>query len=204
MSLFNRIVLLSTIVMFSSCGLPYCKKTIFDKNELLWISPYNQGDKILFQSSNNKLDTLIITEKKLYNPSNHFIFDLCACNWLEGDNLVNANGSLYFKFSNYNRENNSLFDGIFNLYKKDNKKSAEISFSLLGLYTKEFDSISFDKIMIRNKQLNDCIILDHRNSEITEGKSDIAVQSFIWSKHLGLVQYVLHSGEKFEYVGHIK
>jgi hypothetical protein len=204
MNSINKIIAVSTIILFSSCGLPYCKKTILSDDEIVWMNPYNVGDKVLFQSSDNRFDTLLITEKKLYNPSNHFIFDLCACNWVEGDNTAHANASYSLRLLNYNKTDDSFLDGIFLIYKDNDNKKASISFSLSGLYSKDLAVYSFVNIKIKNKKIDDCIILDHRNSEIGEGQSDIAVQSYIWSKHLGLVQYVLHSGDKFEYIGHIR
>ena len=168
------------------------------------MNPYSVGDKVLFKSSNNQFDTLLITEKNLYNPSNHFIFDLWSCNWVEGDNTANANASFKFRLLKYNKLSDSFLDGTFLIYKENDNKKADISFSLSGLYSKDSTNHTFVKVRINNKKIDDCIVLNHKNSEIGEGQSDIAVKSFIWSKHLGLVQYVLHSGEKFEYIGHVR
>lgn len=68
-------VLSALLLTASSCSLPYCIKVPFSENDLDWMKPYSVGDTLIFENIENvEYDTLIVTEKEIYNPSNN-IFD---------------------------------------------------------------------------------------------------------------------------------
>lgn len=189
------IVYIITIMIFSSlksCGLPYCKKTQFDNNDLEWMSAYDINDTVLFTNTSD-VDTLIVTNKTINNPRNTNIFDIeCGCNWLEGDNEYNANAGYDYKLYH----SNETFVGILTvLQKKTEKESPTISFSFGGWYSDDISTDSLTNYQLNNHRLNDCIIINNSNAHMGRHQKVINLDYFVWSKSKGLIAYKLKNGE---------
>lgn len=112
------VFLLSIPLLLYSCGLPYCKKVLFSKRDLAWMVPYSIGDTIVFRCiETSDIDTLIVTNKIVNNPSNSNPFCLEGCNWMEGDNEYKANAEYQFKAIHHGE----IYDCLFILEKKARK-----------------------------------------------------------------------------------
>lgn len=57
----NVILMLACTLLLSSCV--YWGMYHFSDNDRVWLSPYDEGDTILFKSVTNEMDTLIVNEK---------------------------------------------------------------------------------------------------------------------------------------------
>lgn len=180
-------LVLSILLAFSSCGLPYCKKVPFSKNDLEWLSPYTIGDTIIFVNDKTyENDTVIVTDKSIYNPSNTNIFDLRGCNWLEGDNEFKAIAVYEFKIIH----NQKKFHCMTILEKESNDLPAMISFGFFGKYTNKGYSTKegLGKTPLFPNYEGNIVVTD---SNLHAGKSQLVLplSELYWNKEKGLLGY---------------
>jgi len=199
--LIYKVFFLVLMVGMTACGLPYCKKIKFDENDLLWLNPYEKDDTIIFVSNLDRFDTILVTAKDVYNPSNTFIFDLRGCNCWEGDNEFNAIAGFDLNFIDKDliQENPNVTDGGFSINKVEKGKAAELSFSFCELYSRKITTDNDTSILLSNKLVSDCISIKKDECDIGQAQSKLNIQDFIWSKQFGLIQYTLETGEKYSY-----
>lgn len=185
------IFLLSIPLLLYSCGLPYCKKVLFSKRDLAWMVPYSIGDTIVFRSiETSDIDTLIVTNKIVNNPSNSNPFCLEGCNWMEGDNEYKANAEYQFKAIHHGE----IYDCLFILEKKSKKECAEISLAFWGKYT-------INDVPIKNAQKkvsaypNNEWILLVTDKNLYSGKNQLVrpLSKIYWSRDFGLIGYKISS-----------
>jgi hypothetical protein len=195
------IVILGLTVVMQSCGLPYCKKFQLENEDLLWLTPYEKGDMIIFRSELDRLDTILITDKDITNPSNTCIFDLRGCNWMEGDNEFKASAGFEFIFIHDTvvQKNGIDLGGIFRIKKHEKNRPALPELSLCELYSRKNTIYKDTSIFLLKKQIVDCLVLHRDECDIGESQPQLGIKSFVWSKRHGLVQYTIETGEKFKY-----
>ena len=58
------LILIPSVLLFTSCI--YTAMYHFSNSDLEWLSPYEQGDTVLFSSSEG-MDTMIVEEKKMHD-----------------------------------------------------------------------------------------------------------------------------------------
>ena len=192
------VYIIFSITIFSSlqsCGLPYCKKTQFDKNDLERKSAYEINDTVLFTSTSD-VDTFIVTSKTINNPQNTFIFDLeQGWAWLEGNNTYYATASLEYKLYH----SKDTFSGVLMVLKKiAEEKSPLISFSFGGWYSDDMTTDSLANYQLNNHILDDCIIINHSNAHKGKHQKTINLDYFICSKSKGLIEYKLKNGDVYK------
>lgn len=199
--LIYKVVFIALIVGMTACGLPYCKKVKFDENDLMWLNPYEKGDSIIFASNLDRFDTIVVTAKDIFNPSNTFIFDLRGCNCWEGDNEFNAIASFGLNFIDKDiiQKNPNITDGFFSVEKFEKGKAAELSFSFCELYPRKISSENDTSILLNNKLIQYCIYIRRDECDIGQRQSKLNIQNYIWSKQFGLVQYTLETGETYSF-----
>lgn len=183
MSKNNFVFLISAVLsMFYSCGLPYCKKTHLNDDELAWISHININDTI-FLYSENIVDTLVFTDKTIHNKYLISIFDLKACNWMEGQNEYNASASCDFNITH----NGKTYDGGLMVIKYVRKTSSSVNilFDIGGLFTNDLMLDSSDTLLILTKNIN---------AEESQAIESMGVKSVEWSKIMGIRSIELDDG----------
>lgn len=189
--MFNRnkhMVFVSYILcsLIIACGLPYMKKTQFGEMDMEWVTPYHEGDIIVFHGGNS-LDTMFISEVSFNNPSNRFILDTEGQNWMEGINEYKANSSCNYTLIH----NGSVFNGVLFFAEKESMDDpASFSISFGGNYSKtvilpsqEKDTIQFEK------------------ATFTKGVAQpvLEIKSITWHKRIGIKEYVLNNGTVFSF-----
>lgn len=189
--MFNRnkhMVFVSYILcsLIIACGLPYMKKTQFGEMDMEWVTPYHEGDIIVFHGGNS-LDTMFISEVSFNNPSNRFILDTEGQNWMEGINEYKANSSCDYTLIH----NGSVFNGVLFFAEKESMDDpASFSISFGGNYSKtvilpsqEKDTIQFEK------------------ATFTKGVAQpvLEIKSITWHKRIGIKEYVLNNGTVFSF-----
>lgn len=176
-------VFIFILVALQSCGLPYCKKHKFSEDDVKWVNMYNINDTILFYSSDNNEDTLIVKNKNMYNPLNTFLFDCRGCNWMEGDNEFYAISSINFVLLH----NGNKYDGRFAIEKTEKDLPAKILLSLGGLYSKDYLNV-----------YNNCVTLDRdNNAELGIYQDIIDLKKISYSKENGITTYQTISGRVY-------
>lgn len=161
---------------FLSCV--YSKITHLTDDDLLLLQVYEEGDTILFQSSDNITDTLIVTKKSIHNSVSPFRTN-------EASSLYIANGSIAYKLIHQN----DIFEGILMLIEKDNEDSpVSISFSFCGLYS---ESIKADtkNLIVNGETEDDCIIINNTIAHQGENQKNMGIKEIVWSKSKGIIRY---------------
>lgn len=187
------LVISLVIISMYSCGLPYCKKHPFSEEDLTWMNPYAPGDTIYFQCNElNSIDTMIVKEIKIYNPTNTFIFDLRDCNWMEDDNDVNAYGFCDFDILH----NGECFSCVYMITKVCNKKPAEFYIRFLGWFlSKDLSTGSTD---IKNEKkirpietliISDSILQATANLKQRPDIKKLYLKKLYWNRERGLTDY---------------
>lgn len=192
------VYIIFSITIFSSlqsCGLPYCKKTQFDKNDLEWMSAYEINDTVLFTSTSD-VDTFIVTSKTINNPRNTFIFDLeQGGSWLEGNNEYKANADYEFKLYH----NGSIYRCAFLISKESSDLNAFYRISFAGNYIPSYlKNFRFNEFNINDKIYSDCIYLKSTLFHPALHQSVLNIDYLIWSKSKGLIEYKLKNGNIYK------
>ena len=177
--------ILLTITLFTSCL--YDAMYFLTDKDLEWMAPYEQGDTVLFQSSNS-IDTMTIDEITLYNDDNP---------WRENEGTSTFMGNSSFKYTI--RHHNELVDGDFCVLKEDSMRLS------LYLNLRRRQRIVYDEKelplcsqVIEGIQYDDLIKVDDSNSELYT-KEPFNTEYFIWSKSKGLLQYKYLNGEVYTF-----
>ena len=106
---------MSVCLLLTSCF--YDKMYNFDDDELAWMSPYEEGDTILFCSDSGNRDSLIIDYKRINNSKSPFMqnegFDVFNAGGIYKSNLIHNHIPLGFEFQISKKGLKSLFIYIF-------------------------------------------------------------------------------------------
>lgn len=181
--MFVSYILCSLII---ACGLPYMKKTQFGEMDMEWVTPYHEGDIIVFHGGNS-LDTMFISEVSFNNPANRFILDTEGQNWMEGINEYKANSSCDYTLIH----NGSVFNGVLFFAEKESMDDpASFSISFGGNYSKTVILPSQEKDTIRFEK-----------ATFTKGVAQpvLEIKSITWHKRIGIKEYVLNNGTVFSF-----
>lgn len=162
----------------------------FDDKDLKWMSPYEEGDTILFRSGED-IDTMIVELKK--NNDTH-------CPIVENENFdysFSAIGEL--KANVYHNEVSQFLELRIVKYGSDNLHVVCEFAERKGLFVTKrryvepnyYVMLTFYRANVNDVLYEDLIILDDRNSEIynSSNPDTYYVDYFYWSKSKGLVKY---------------
>ena len=170
--------ILLTITLFTSCL--YDAMYFLTDKDLEWMAPYEQGDTVLFQSSNS-IDTMTIDEITLYNDDNP---------WRENEGTSTFMGISSFKYTI--RHSEEMIKGKFLILKEDSLKVS------LALRLRDEKELQLCSQVIEGIQYDDLIKVDDSNSELYT-KEPFNTEYFIWSKSKGLLQYKYLNGEVYTF-----
>ena len=177
--------ILLTITLFTSCL--YDAMYFLTDKDLEWMAPYEQGDTVLFQSSNS-IDTMTIDEITLYNDDNP---------WRENEGTSTFMGNSSFKYTI--RHHNELVDGDFCVLKEDSMRlSLYLNLRRRRRIVYDEKELQLCSQVIEGIQYDDLIKVDDSNSELYT-KEPFNTEYFIWSKSKGLLQYKYLNGEVYTF-----
>jgi hypothetical protein len=176
----KKIILLLTICLTASCV--YKNMYNFEDGDLDWMSPYNDGDTVMFET-NNGLDMLIIDESTLENTNNPFVPNEGAL-WED-----------YHAFEEYEGRfihNSTTREVWMRVFKCSNGGlDMHIQLGLRFCFGIE-DARNLNK---QGSSIKDTVIIDDSNSEYgANGPLDDDFEYFKWSKKEGLIEYRLRDG----------
>lgn len=184
------------IFIVSICSYSCCTELWFDKEETFWTDVYEKGDIIVFKSSplsdNDKVvvktDTIFILNKTESKPTGD-------CNTMVSK--FDVEGCVI----DYSYKHDSVLSEP-DLFVQHFKEEKGASLPVLRVYDMEFSGKRLkDTTIVLNTtgtKLNDCFTFSSRNGY--KGWSTFKLKSFVWSKKMGLVQFVGEDGQKFEFV----
>ncbi|MGM9865709.1 MAG: hypothetical protein ACI30P_05475 [Muribaculaceae bacterium] len=181
------ILMLSVFLCLSSCGLPYCKKTKFSKADLSWLNVYSIGDRVIFaDSEKGKFDTLVVTDKSIYDPSNTFILDVRGCNWMEGSNEYKAIAD--YEFDIYH--DGEKYNGRFVIEKLDCSDPAVALVSLMGRFAiNPVSTSSITSDLPEFPQYKTNIVMTESNLHSGESQPVVQITEIYWNREAGLIGY---------------
>ncbi len=188
------IIIFLCLLLLSMCGItPIVTKHMMDEEDFKWFNPYEIGDTIYFQNTTvDKQDTMIVEDKVKCNPATHFPIAEDGT-WLSGNNELNGYGLFGLEFIHAGIKD----IGYFIAKKYSNNEPAYLSFSILdNSEAKEQPLRTLTSIEITGHMLNDCIVID-KHSIKAEEHTKTKLNYIVWSKSLGLVEYVTTDGEQY-------
>jgi len=183
-------------VSFQGCIFSNCEKVELSSNDRSWMNAYSLGDSLLFESNLSTIDTFLIT----YHAS--FFSD---CNKFEKGPLQYEESAIRAVKINQTVKDDHYSCGFyFRQTKEFQVTKEEISSKKLNVF--DFNTKSFHEL--KNKASEVFIQTQYHKGEklgyLFENKDTNRrrpctnrVSSFVWSKHYGLLQFELESGEKF-------
>ena len=204
-----------TILFLLFCGRVECyiDMSHLSKAEVNWVKCYNMGDRVLFRSNLNNVDTLLVESVFVDNTLNPFYFYTFDRG---GNGLFNATcGYTYCVNKGTDGASKSRIDGYFSLKKfaGSNKCAYYLTLDNMtfdGVAERQYYANKFYKGGIREIKekvctinshvIPNCLVIDKTNCEYI-GPQNMAekVTEFIISKEYGLIYYSLSSGENFVY-----
>ena len=172
-----------------------------DDEDLRWIEKYEVGDCIHFYSDSNKKDLMIVYSKDInnsLNPDKSLAFDKYIAN-------------AHIEFAILHRH--QLLKGDLSIWKENNLFPVYIGPGLNNQHTilcnqrvlsndeyaaKNYHLLNLKDTIISGIKYHDCLIIDETNSwQLETSEPSDEIQSFIWSKSKGLIQYTMKTGEVF-------
>ena len=173
------------MTLFVSCM--YEAMYFLTDKDLEWMASYEQGDTVLFLSS-NEIDTMTIDEITLYNDDNP---------WRENEGTSTFMGNSSFKYTI--RHSEEMIKGKFLILKEDSlKMSIALRLRRRHLPLRDEKELQLCSQVIEGIQYDDLIKVDDSNSELYT-KEPFNTEYFIWSKSKGLLQYKYLNGDVYTF-----
>jgi len=172
----------------SSCF--YVAMYHFDSDDRVWLSPYEQGDTLIFVSLHGEEDTLFVEEAYLHDTHIPFIRN-------EGFSTFCASGG--YNLTHLHSETSPSIS--LDIGKWDEKTLLiHIMFHTGStfLFLETTNKIETKDIDIGGVKYHDaiCVNKDNADTEIADN-SPYNCEHFIWSKSKGLIQYKYIDGETY-------
>lgn len=192
----TKISFFLVLLVLSSCNNSgnTCKKISIPKKDLGWIKKYKPGDKILFRSDMENVDTLELIEKNIeYSPCNKFELG------------PNQYQTFYYTFlsQRLNDRKRAATAGLTystgsSMYGANKMVVYAFGMCWVSGDLKNDNLVAKQKIKLNGIQ-DSILTMYFEKSNYTSGKHP-AIKSFNWHEELGLIQYkTLENGETYKY-----
>lgn len=182
------IILIFFCIAIQSCAQD-CENVYFTENDKTWFSNYNVGDKLIFKSQKNDLDTLLITNKVMKEPQGN-----CKT-------FVSGGFDREFARIDYKMKKdalNTIEDYFIQINANEKKKDASPVIRLLN-----FEFSSFNNILPKKKQSElktewkNVYTFNKDNCPYSNLNGKFGLTEFEWDKEYGLISYENNKGEKW-------
>ena len=170
----------------TSC-LYYSEMYNFNEEDIVWMEPYEQGDTILFCSS-DELDTMVVEQEILNDSHSPFAQN-------EGASIYTANS--IFKNKIFHRGDSVRFHFLI-VKENDDILTVNFRFNYRDSKSLNQQDLNIQQYSFQGAKYDDVIIIDDSNSQIRV-KSPYNCEYFIWSKSKGLLQYKYLNGEVYTF-----
>ena len=157
----------------------------FSDDDLVWLSPYDEGDTILFRSETDEMDTLIVNEKYVKDTYWPFMEN-------EARNVMEAYGFLDIDVIHQMQ----LTRSSVSITKKDGDSLAVLIAFVHRVQECEQSELRMEKIEIDGVFYSDACLCKGKDFS---SPNDIKSEYFIWSKSKGLLQYKYLNGDVYTF-----
>jgi len=178
-------ILIPSVVLFTSCI--YTAMYHFSNSDLEWLSPYEQGDTVLFSSSEG-MDTMTVEMIKVRDDYLPFMAN-------EGISEMHATGRIT---CHIHHRGNLLENDIAILKNAHDVLRVCFSFEHRGVIFNTKNEPRLYKVKVNGATYENAIKIDDSNSEIIF-ISPNNCEYFIWSKSKGLLQYKYLNGDVYTF-----
>ncbi len=176
-------IFLLCIFLMTSCV--YWGMYHFGDDDLVWLTPYDEGDTILFRSETDEMDTLIVNEKYVKDTYWPFMEN-------EARNVMEAYGFLDIDVIHQMQ----LTRSSVSITKKDGDSLAVLIAFVHRVQECEQSELRMEKIEIDGVFYSDACLCKGKDFS---SPNDIKSEYFIWSKSKGLLQYKYLNGEVYTF-----
>ena len=166
-------IFLLCIFLMTSCV--YWGMYHFGDDDLVWLTPYDEGDTILFRSETNGMDTLVVNEKYVKDTMEAYGF-LDIDLW---------------------HDSQSFFSGISITKVKGGGLRVSLPFTRIKKVPLESE-LKMQQKQIGEKKYTDVFVCT-RTDSIFYSKNSPPVQFYLWSKSKGLLQYKYLNGDVYTF-----
>gem|GEM_PF-3575665 len=173
-------IFILTVLLFTMHSCIYIDMNHFDRDDKVWLSPYHEGDTVLFRSRSG-CDTLVV--KKCYYNDTYVPFFFSTAR-----NVMNAESYVDMKVIH---KNDSLVC-MLGLEREDDGTRISINFDDKLEEGKKAD-IELNHKRIGKDDYNDIVFCTGKSS-IYPSKN---IEHYYWSKSKGLIQYKYLTGETY-------
>ena len=201
----KKLILLTTFLLLASCK--YTDIHLLDEEELTWADAYEDGDVILFKSTND-MDTMYVNK----SVSNQVGFwGIPIIDTYNGgasfDNVIIHNqdsiGMFFMLIKSFDENFVRLVSNFSNRYCAAflQTRNADTKLPIFGRRYAELGTIKellSRTYTINGVDYNDLLIINDDNSNISM-ESPNNCEYYIWSKSKGLIQYKYENGDVYDF-----
>ncbi len=179
-------VITVTLTLLSSCL--YTAMYHFDEDDEVWISVYDIGDTLLFNSTDgHHTDTVVVTRKRWFDTYIPFMRN-------EGFSEMHATAGIFYTII---RENRNVNESRISIHKVNNDKlKVVLKFGNRFLNEALWINPLLSSKEVNGELYNDIIVVDDSNSFLNNSEP-ASCEYFIWSKSKGLLQYKYKDGDVY-------
>lgn len=180
----KKTVLFFGCLLLSSCL--YEAMYHLTDEDFTWIEPYEQGDTVLFISS-ERMDTMLIEKKSVHD-----------CHWPfrenEGSEILYGNCGFDYTIFHKGKKISSY---AYFIKEDEHLLSVSLKFNMRQFDSayKELQELGLQEVVINGMKYDDAIIVNYKNSVLYNSSPYNC--SFIWSKSKGLIQYTYKDGDTY-------
>ena len=170
-------------LLVSSCF--YLRMYHFNDDDRVWLSPYEQGDTILFKSAEG-IDTSIVKETHLQDSYWPFMKNEANC-------IMEAYGYVDIDLIHQGK---SLHGGMVSITKKSGRRLEVFLAFAHRVVESEQSELVLKRMNINHVFYPDACVCIGKDYSYPD---DIKCEYFIWSKSKGLIQYKYLNGETYTF-----
>jgi hypothetical protein len=165
----------------------YTKITHMDKEDMQWMLPYSDGERILFCSQYGEIDTLFVKAIDVWNFRNPINNISVGADYLAGGRcdyiILHECDSVACSFM---------------IEKQDKNAPVLLNFVFCERYALDLVQ-DLHTYKINNIVYKDCVIIDDNNStSVEQHPNECNIRKIIWSRSKGLVMYEFNNGQKYK------
>ena len=181
----NVVLMLACTLLLSSCI--YWGMYHFSNDDRVWLSPYDEGDTILFKSVTNEMDTLIVNEKYVKDTYWPFMEN-------EARNVMKAYGFLDMDIWH---KSQPFHFGLSITKEKSDGLSVSLPLARIRGFSWESE-IKMEEKQIGHESYKDVFVCTEKDARFFLRKEP-GFQYYLWSKSKGLLQYKYLNGEVYTF-----
>lgn len=183
----KKIIKISLLIAFTSFLGGCCLfKTKFSEKELKWLNAYNEGDTLIFRSSEGDMDTSWIVQKVIYYPE---------CNPIAHNAKYKFHtGRIFYQNSKLNYSSGGK--ELISVVKYEDRTSIHIFYINKGFKLDSPEMMELFKNILDVSRIESESIYVFSNFHPKSKPEDI--EFLYWHDDYGIIKYITHSGVEWK------